>query len=253
MSPTVTGGVVFACTMVGMLAGMWLRNRLPRRHLDNDTQSSVKEVNGLIATMTALILGLVTASAQDTFMKVGAAVEHTAADIVSLDRLLARFGPGTAEIRDTLRGAVAQRVERIWPTEAGEAATRFGPDPSQEFERIGTMIASLEAHSANQQWLRSQALEATEALLAERWSIFAGQGPAIPNAFLVIITFWLTAAFAGYTLFSPRNGTMTGILVVSAFSVACVIFLILELGSPFDGRIAVSGDSMRFALAHLGQ
>jgi hypothetical protein len=40
---------------------------------------------------------------------------------------------------------------------------------------------------------------------------------------------------------------------VSAFSVACVIFLILELGSPFDGRIAVSGDSLRFALAQLGE
>ena len=46
---------------------------------------------------------------------------------------------------------------------------------------------------------------------------------------------------------------MTGILVVSAFSVACAIFLILELGNPFEGRIVVSGDPMRFALAHLGQ
>ena len=47
--------------------------------------------------MTALVLGLVTASAQDSFTKVGAAVEHTAADIVALDRLLARYGPETME------------------------------------------------------------------------------------------------------------------------------------------------------------
>ena len=69
MSPTATGGIVFACTLAGILLGMWLRNRLPPHHLDNDTQSSVKEVNGLIATMTALILGLVTASAQDSSPK----------------------------------------------------------------------------------------------------------------------------------------------------------------------------------------
>jgi hypothetical protein len=253
MSPTATGGIVFACTLAGMLIGMWLRNRLPRQHLNNDTQSSVKEVNGLIATMTALILGLVTASAQDSFTKVGAAVEHTAAEIVSLDRLLARFGPETAPIRSMLRRALAQRLDQIWPTASGATVAQAGASPVQELEQIGTLIASLEARTANQQWLKSQALELTESALAARWGIFAGRRPVIPGAFLVIITFWLTAAFAGYALFAPRNSTMTGILVVGAFSVACVIFLILELGSPFEGRIAVSGDSMRFALAHLGQ
>ena len=49
----------------------------------------------------------------------------------------------------------------------------------------------------------------------------------MPHAFLIIITFWLAAAFA--------------------------IFLILDLGNPFEGRIVVSGDPMRVALAHLGQ
>jgi hypothetical protein len=253
MSPTETGGIVFACTMAGMLVGMWLRNRLPGHHLDNDTQSSVKEVNGLIATMTALILGLVTASAQDSFTKVGAAVEQTAADIIVLDRLLARLGPGTAHIRSDLRRAVGQRIEWIWPASGRVTIAQLDTDAVHQFEHIGDMIAGIEAHTPKEEWLRSRALDAAEALLAERWGIFAGQGPAIPNAFLMIITFWLTAAFAGYTLFAPRNGTMTGILVVSAFSVACVIFLILELGSPFDGRIAVSGDSLRFALAQLGE
>ncbi len=236
-----------------MLLGMWLRNRLPPHHLDSDTQSSVKEVNGLIATMTALILGLVTASAQDSFTKVGAAVEHTAADVVALDRLLARFGPETTEIRSTLRRAVDQRLKVIWVDEPGATVAQIGENPVQEFEQIGAMVAGLEAQTVNQQWIKSRALDSTESLLAARWGIFAGRASAIPDAFLVIITFWLAAAFSGYALFAPRNRTMTGILVVSAFSVACAIFLILELASPFEGRIAVSGDPLRFALAHLGQ
>jgi hypothetical protein len=236
-----------------MLVGMWLRKRLPPHHLNNDTQNSVKEVNGLIATMTALILGLVTASAEDAFSKVGAAVEHTAADVVELDRLLARYGPETAQIRSTLRLAVNKRFKEFWPTEGGAPVTPDDASPVQGVERIGTMIAGLDAQTANQQWIRSQALDLTESLLAARWGIFAGQGPAIPNAFLLIITFWLVVAFASYTLFAPRNGTMTGILIISAFSVACVIFLILELSDPFEGRIAVSGDALRFALSHLGQ
>ena len=253
MGPTATGAIVFAVTLAGMLLGMWLRNHLPPHHLDNDTQSSVKEVNGLIATMTALVLGLVTASAQDSFTKVGAAVEHTAADVVALDRLLARYGHETVDIRKTLQRVVEQRINAVWVAEPGATLAEIDSDPAQEFERIGTLISNLEAQPGNQQWLKSRALEATESLLAARWGIFAGRESAMTNAFLVIITFWLAAAFAGYTLFAPRNGTMTGILVVSAFSVACAIFLILELGNPFDGRIVVSGDPMRFALAHLGQ
>lgn len=253
MSPTATGAIVFAFTLAGMLLGMWLRKRLPPHHLDNDTQSSMKDVSGLIATMTALILGLVTASAQDSFTKVGAAVEHTAADIVALDRLLARYGPETNEIRGTLRHAIDHRIRQIWLAEPGAAMTQIDPNPAQEFERIGTMIANLEAQTGNQQWLRSRALDATEALLASRWGIFSGQRSAMPNAFLVILTFWLTAAFAGYALFAPRHRTMTGILIISAFSVACAIFLILELGNPFEGRITVSDDPLRFALDHLGK
>jgi hypothetical protein len=125
-------------------------------------------------------------------------------------------------------------------------------NPAQEFARIGAMIANLKAKTGNQQWLRSRALDATESLLATRWGIFSGQRSAMPNAFLVILTFWLTAAFAGYALFAPRHRTMTGILIISAFSVACAIFLILEFGNPLVGRIMVADDPLRFALERLG-
>jgi hypothetical protein len=142
-----------------MLLGMWLRNHLPPHHLDNDTQSSVREVNGLIATMTALVLGLVTASAQDSFTKVGAAVEHTAADIVALDRLLARYRPETIGIRSALRRAVERRINAFWGVEPGATIAEIGADPAQEFELIGTMVSNLEPQPGNQQWLKSRALE----------------------------------------------------------------------------------------------
>ena len=45
---------------------------------------------GLVATMTALLLGLVTASARSTFDSQDNAVRNSAANILSLDRLLAR-------------------------------------------------------------------------------------------------------------------------------------------------------------------
>ena len=50
---------------------------------------------GLVATMTALLLGLVTASARSSFDSQDAAMRTNAASILTLDRLLARYGPET--------------------------------------------------------------------------------------------------------------------------------------------------------------
>jgi hypothetical protein len=244
---------VFACTIAGVLVGFWLRKHLPEHHLDNETQDSVKQVSGLIATMTALILGLVTASAQDSFTTIGKAVEHSAADIMALDRLLARYGPETAAIRSALHRAVDKRIGQIWPDEQGVQSAQVGLSAAQEVESIGALISTLEPANVNQQWLKSRAMELAESLLAVRWGVFAGQGSGLPRAFLVIIVFLLAVTFATYAMFSPRNGTVTAILAISAFSVACVAFLILELGGPFDGLIKVSPDPLKFARAHIGE
>ena len=54
---------------------------------------------GLVATMTALVLGLVTASAKSSFDAVDTAVKQTATQLLTLDRVLARYGSETGEIR----------------------------------------------------------------------------------------------------------------------------------------------------------
>jgi len=103
MNPTIIGTIVFACTLGGALGGIWLRTILPEHHLNDESRDTVKLGIGLIATMTALVLGLVTASAKSSFDAVATAVKHTAMDILILDRLLARYGPETGEIRGTFR------------------------------------------------------------------------------------------------------------------------------------------------------
>ena len=90
MSPTIVGMIVFACTFWGALVGMWLRTTLPEHHLDAESRDTVKVGIGLIATMTALVLGLVTASAKSSFDAVDTAVKQTAIEILALDRVLAR-------------------------------------------------------------------------------------------------------------------------------------------------------------------
>ena len=92
MDATNVGIIVFTCTFAGALLGMWLRAALPGHWLDAESRDTVKVGVGLIATMTALVLGLVTASAKNSFDAVDTAVKQTAIQLLALDRVLARYG-----------------------------------------------------------------------------------------------------------------------------------------------------------------
>jgi hypothetical protein len=59
--------------------------------------------------------------------------------------------------------------------------------------------------------------------------------------------------FLGFSLVAPPNATTTLALVAAAFSVACAVFLILELDHPFGGLIRIPSEPMVNALNHLAK
>ena len=105
--------VVFACLFGAALLGMLLRSSLPEHHLNEDSKDVVKLGMALIATMSALLLGLLIASAKGSFDAQSGEVAQISANIIQLDRILARYGPETKGIRDVLRRTVVS-VDRNW-------------------------------------------------------------------------------------------------------------------------------------------
>ncbi len=67
MSSVGIASIVVACIFGGVLLGMFLRPRLPDHHLSAESKDLVKVGTGLIATMSALALGLLVASAKSSF------------------------------------------------------------------------------------------------------------------------------------------------------------------------------------------
>jgi hypothetical protein len=132
MHSTLVGAIAFACTFAGALLGMRLRSAVPQHHMDGDARDTIKTGVGLIATMTALVLSLVTASAKSSYDTVQSDVRAAAVDILTLDRLLARYGPETGRVRAALKQLVAQRVDSVWP--AGSAQVR---SPTRSARRCG--------------------------------------------------------------------------------------------------------------------
>src|SRR5262245_20906884 len=114
MSAVSIAFITFACTFAGFIAATYIRSRLPPPHLSKESQDVVRLGIGLVATMTALLLGLVTAAARGPFDAQDNALKNSAASLLTLDRHLARFGPETRPTRDLLRRAVVYRLETIW-------------------------------------------------------------------------------------------------------------------------------------------
>jgi hypothetical protein len=237
------------------LIGAWLRKALPGHHLDSDSRDTIKVSIGLIATMTALLLGLVTASAKSSFDTMDTAVKQTAIQILTLDRLLARYGPETNEIRKGLQHGVGTRVDMIWPQDSSKPAN-INPIPSgaaSMAEAFADAVRALKPSNDTQRNLQSRAVDIGESLLQARWIVLAGAENSIPLPFLVILVFWLTIVFVSFGLFAPWNATVIAALFVCAISVATALFLVLEMESPFTGFIRVSPDPLRYALSSLGK
>ena len=245
--------LVFSFTFLGALVGMRMRSALPEQHLSDASKDVVHLCMGLIATMTALILGLVTASAKSTFDEQDTAVRTVAASILTLDRTLARFGPETKPLRAEIQGALATAVDRVWQREPGRAPAASEADRTTAIEAIEQGILDLAPQNDAQRWLQSQALSLASDVLKARWMSFAGAGNSVPTAFLGVIICWLTVLFWSFGLFAPRNGMVISVLLLSTASVAASVFLILEMQSPFSGVMKISSAPLQYALAHLGQ
>jgi hypothetical protein len=239
------------CTYGCALSAAFLRDTLPPPHLSKESQDVVRLGMGLVATMTALLLGIVTASARSTFDAYSADVRISAVNILTLDRHLARYGTETKPMRELIRRALAFRVEATWPTKDVSRKGYGEPLSTAAVEDIENQILQLSPQTESQRWFRAEALRLSNEVLKTRWRVLEGSG-SLPRTFLNIVIFWLMATFVSFGLYAPRNATVLSVLFVAALSVAAAVFLIVELDGPFDGLIRVSGEPLRFALDNLG-
>jgi hypothetical protein len=251
------GLATFFCTVGCALLGIFIRSKLPEAHLNRESQDVIRLGMGLVATMTALLLGLVTAAAKGSFDSTDAALRNAAAGTLTLDRLLARYGPETKPTRALLRKTVAQRIEEIWPSSgAAPQSLDFLEVPAQRIppgEKIEDQILALNAETESQRWFRSEALKLSEEVLRTRWRLLSSTSGSVSRTFLYVVIFWLSVTFASFGLSAPRNATVAAVFIIAATSVAAAVFLILELDGPFDGIVRISSAPIQHTLLNLGQ
>jgi hypothetical protein len=242
--------ITLAIVFGGALLGIGLRAVLPQSELSGESREVVKLGVGLIATMAALVLGLLIASAKSSFDTQNAELTEMSSKVILLDRILSHYGPDAKEARDVLRNSVVGALDSLSSKDAS-ISSQFGSSSSGEV--LYDKVQGLSPKDDAQRAIQAQALNILVGLGQTRWLVAAQRGNSVSVPMLVVLVAWLTIIFISFGLFAPRNVTVVVSLLVSALSVSGAIFLILEMYSPYAGLIHVSGAPLRAALAHLGQ
>ena len=243
--------ITFVCAFGCALAGAFVRDRLPADQLSKESQDVIRLGMGLIATMTALLLGMVTATTRIAYDAQDVALKTAAVNILTLDRHLARYGETAKPTRDLLRKAVEYRLAVTWPDE-GPARGFKDATPTPAIEDIQTQILAWETRTDAERFYKAEALKLSEEVMKTRWRLLA-TGSSIPRGFLGVVIFWLAVTFTSFGLYAPRNATVISALFICALSVALALFLIVELDGAFDGYIRISPEPLRFVLEQLGK
>src|SRR5580704_16604045 len=250
MSAAVLSCLIFALTLGGIVLGALLRTTLPQHHLSKDSQDIVRLGAGLVATIAALVLGLLIASAKGSFDTQSSQVKQITADIILIDALLEQYGPEAMPIRVEMRSAIGPLADRLWHEKAATTGAPFAMNAKAEGVYIA--IQALSPKNDLQRSLQARAAQISTDLAQTRLLLFVESDSAIPAPFIAILAFWLIIIFASFSLFAALNVTVFGFLVLFALSASCAIFLILELSQPFTGLLMIPSSPLRNALGPIG-
>jgi hypothetical protein len=224
---------------------------LPDHHLDDDSKDVIKLVMGLIATMAALVLGLLISSAQRSYDAQEAEVQELGVHLFQLDRTLEHFGQDASNARNLLHRIVLAEIEYASTNDGAGAVTDKPLQAQKEATELFDKIANLPAKTDAQRFMQSQALRLLAGLSDTRLLLNEQARGSISWPFLVVLVFWLTVLFVGFGLFARKNPTVIAALFLGAISVAGATFLILELNRPYGGVMQISITPIRNALIQM--
>ena len=253
MSALAIASIAFVCVFGGGVLGLFLRSLLPEHHLSEDSIGVVKLGVGLIATLSALVLGLLIASAKGSFDRVNDEFNQTAVNVIMLDRTLAQYGPETKDARELLRRTYASAVDMIFSGDGNGVANWDTPQRLARWEQFQRKLRELAPGNDLQRSYQAEALALYKDLAQARWLIIEQGGDSMPTPFLVVLVLWLAIIFAGFGLVTAKNSTVVTVLFLCALSVSGSIFLIEEMNHPLQGLMKISSAPMLKAVSHLGE
>ncbi len=250
---SVTFLLIFGAAFVGFLCQKFL----PSHHLSDHSRGAVHLGAGLIATLAALILGLLVSSTKGSYDQAGSLVNEMCAGYAHADRLLSNYGPQAAPLRGMLYESLEHGRRLVWPEEFGMSdhpALNELSSAKMMLETIYARVSMLDTSNASQRQIQGDTLRVLDDMIQKRWLlqevVFGG---GISWILLVIPVFFIAFITLVYALYAPRNPTVVAAMICTSLCIAIAVFLISELSSPLQGVLKISSKPVHVVLGQMGK
>jgi hypothetical protein len=251
MNPVAVAAAFAVLVLAGAYCGALARRWVPDGHQDANTLEVVKLGVGFLGTLAALVLGLVVASAKDSFDVKTKEVQSAAAKALQIDRRLQRLGSEALPVRMALRDLVASRVGRLTESYVSEVTTPMAS--SQGLVSFVDQLRAFEPKDEMQRQALTEALAGAVELEGITADAVAQAGSSITTPLLVLLVFWFGVVMAGWNFIARSNGTILFVNVLCALSISGAIYFVLQMDQPFEGLIRVSDAPLRAVLPRLAR
>ena len=248
MSAITAASLAFALILGSTLLGMAVRSKVPEHHLTGDSKDVIRLATALVATMSAVVLALLFASTRTSFEQTRTTVSRLTADMIELDRVLEEYGPEATPLRSLLRENVDPMIRSIW---CDGVQTSQAVQPYSLKNSVPFGIRKLVPADDVQRSLQARGLQLATDMAQTRLVLFTQPADSISRPFMTALVLWLAFIFGSFSLSAPPNRTVVVVLLVCVFSTSSAVFLILELGQPFNGMMQIPSTELRNALAPL--
>jgi len=240
----------FGLILVSIGGGLLLRYKLPDEHLSGDSKEVIRLATALIGTMAAVVVALLFASTRSSYEATNSNVARLTAGVVELDQLLKEYGgQESVMLRQALRGDVTSMVSAIWRDDALVTGELLRPMTHEE--TVLYKLRQLEPKTPVQNAIKARALVVSNDIEQTRLTLLSQPPDALSRPFITVLVLWLCFIFASFSMSSKANLTLVIVLLICGFTASTAIYLILELGQPFDGLLQLSNSALRHALPPL--
>jgi hypothetical protein len=237
--------VIFAGCMVGVL----LQRLLPTQHLA-DAKSAITTIQGLVALLLALVLGLLIWTSYGVYSQQRSEAQTLGSQILQLDLALDRYGPEADRGRELLKKELIATRERFWGGE-GDLARLTYCESRAELRDFDGFFAVLKPATDEQRRLLDSARQLSGSIVQTHYLMARQLRSPFPMALLICVVCWATLLFTCVGAMSSVNALAIIYEALGAASVASAIYLILEFSQPYLGLFRIPPEGIDQVIAAL--
>ena len=238
--------IIFAGCMLGVL----LQHLLPTQHI-TDAKSAITTIQGLVALLLALVLGLLVWTSYGVYSQQQSEAHTLGSQILQLDLALERYGPDGRSRPRTARARAYRHPRAV----LGRRRRRTGADDlwpvARRVARLRRIFRRPQAFDDEQRRQLDMARQLSTSIVQTHYLMSRQLRNPFPKALLISVVCWATLVFTCVGALSSVNALSIVYEALGAASVASAIYLILEFSQPYVGLFRIPSEGIDQVIASL--